>query len=180
MREAQEFKNEVFSIKYKYFNAGEGSHIPVLIKALSISQGPILELGTGFNSTAVIHWLCNHAKRKIDSYESVLSFYKIALNYQNDFHQVHFIEDWDKLPIDKHWGVVFLDHAPGPRRNVEMLRFANNADYVIVHDTEPKSDWHYHFTNHFDKYKYRFDFTVAYPHTSVFSNFKDLSEFKDL
>lgn len=165
-----------FTVKFKHLKPSEGSHIPVLIKVMGMSSGPVLELGTGLNSTPVLHWLCNEQKRKIDSYESVEMFYRAAENYRTDWHGIHFIEDWDKLAIDRHWGLVFIDHAPGPRRNVEMERLANNADYVVVHDTEPKSDWHYHFANQFDKYKYRYNYTLAYPHTSVFSNFKDLHE----
>ena len=102
-------------------------------------------------------------------------FYLAAKNYETDWHKVHFITDWDTLKINQHWGVAFIDHAPGPRRNIEMARLANNVDYLIVHYTEPRSDWHYHYANQFDKYKYRYDYTKAYPHTSVFSNFKDLS-----
>lgn len=166
---------QIFTIKSKDLKPSEGSHIPVLIKILSESEGPILELGTGLNSTPVLHWLCNETKRKIDSYESIPMFHRIARNYENDYHKVHFIEDWDTLKIDQHWGVVFIDHWPGKRRNVEMERLSQNADYVIVHDTEPNSDWHYKYSNAFDKYKYRYDYTKAYPNTSIFSNFKDLS-----
>lgn len=165
----------MFTIQSKDLKPSEGSHIPVLIKVMQNSEGHVLEMGTGLNSTPVLHWLCNATKRKIDSYESIPMFHRIAWNYENDFHKVHLVEDWDKVELPEHCSVVFIDHAPGVRRNVEMGRVANIADYVIVHDTEPKSDWHYNFSNHFDKYKYRFDYTKAYPHTSVFSNFKDLS-----
>ena len=169
----------MFTIQSSQLKPSEGSHIPVLIKAMGISEGPVLELGTGLNSTPVLHWLCHEMKRKMDSYESIPMFHRIAWNYENDFHKTHFVTDWDKdLQIDRHWGVVFIDHAPGKRRNVEMARLADNADYVIVHDTEPRSDWHYKYSNSFDKYKYRYDYTDAYPHTSIFSNFKDLHEFK--
>jgi hypothetical protein len=171
---------EQFIINQKDLKASEGSHIPLLIEVLKHSEGPVLELGTGLNSTPVIHWLCNK-KREVDSYESSPMFYRAAWNYHTDWHRVNKVEDWDKdLTIDRHWGVVFIDHAPGIRRNVEMGRVANNADFVIVHDTEPKSDWHYKYSNHFADYKYRYDFTDAYPHTSVFSNFKDLSFLCDL
>lgn len=160
----------------RQMKASEGSHIPVLIKVMQNSTGGVLELGTGFNSTPVLHWLCNEMGRRLDSYESSRAFHRAAWNYNNDFHKVHLIEDWDTLPVDKHWGVVFIDHAPGKRRVEEMMRFANNADYVIVHDTEAKSDWHYNFTKGFPNYKYRYDYTKAYPHTSILSNFKDPAE----
>jgi len=174
-----------FKINVRQLKASEGSHIPVLIKILEISEGPVLELGTGLNSTPVIHWICNdQEQRYIESYESSEMFYLAARNYRCGHHGVHNVETlggWDKIEIEsQHWGMVFIDHAPGKRRNVEMERVANNADYVVVHDTEPRSDWHYHYSNHFDKYKYRFDYTKAYPHTSIFSNFKNLKKLKDL
>lgn len=170
----------MFTIQSSQLKPSEGSHIPVIIKVMGISKGPVLELGTGLNSTPVLHWLCNATKRKIDSYESIPMFHRIAWNYQCDFHDVHSIEDWDTLKIDKHWGVVFIDHAPGIRRNVEMARLANNADYVIVHDTEPRSDWHYNYSKAFPLYKYRYDYIKGYPNTSVLSNFKDLKELNEL
>ena len=169
-----------FKINVKHLKASEGSHIPVLIKILGISEGPVLELGTGFNSTPVIHWLCSEEKRQIQSYESSKMFYMAARNYRSDWHGVHNVEvlgGWDNIDFEStHWGMVFVDHAPGPRRNVEMGRIANNADYVVVHDTEPRSDWHYKYSNQFDKYRYRYDYTKAYPNTSIFSNFKDLKD----
>ncbi len=172
---------EMFTLPQRTLKASEGSHIPVLIKVMEISKGDVLELGTGLNSTPLFHWLCSVQGRKMDSYESDKMFHRHAWNYHTDWHGVHKVEDWDKdFQVDRHWGVIFIDHAPGKRRNVEMGRVANNADYVIVHDTEPKSDWHYNYSNHFDKYKYRYDFTQTYPHTSVFSNFKDLSELKKI
>jgi len=169
-----------FKINVRSLKASEGSHIPVLMKILNISEGPVLELGTGLNSTPVIHWLCSKDKRHIESYESSEMFYLAARNYRNEHHGVHRVEKlggWDKIDIEsQHGGMVFIDHAPGKRRTIEMARVANNADYVVVHDTEPNSDWHYHYSNNFDKYKYRYNYTAAYPHTSIFSNFKDVSK----
>ena len=161
---------------YRQFKASEGSHIPVLIKVLSISDGPVLELGTGTNSTSVLHWLCNATKRKIDSYESQKEWYFLARNYRNEFHGVHFIDNWDNLDVNQHWSVIFIDHWPGVRRNVEMARLCNSGDYIIVHDTEAKSDWHYNFSRAFPLYKYRFDYKLAYPETSVLSNFIDVTK----
>lgn len=160
----------------RQFKASEGSHIPVIIKILGITDGPVLELGTGFNSTPVFHWLCNETKRKLVSYESNPKYWEVARNYIADFHEVHLIDDWDNLDVSQYWDVVFIDHAPGPRRVTEMVRLANNANYVIVHDSEPRSDWHYHYSGGFPNYKYRWDYTIAYPHTSVLSNVKDLSQ----
>jgi len=173
-----------FKLNARHLKPSEGSHIPVLIKVLSMSSGPVLELGTGLNSTPVIHWLCNESKRRIESYESSEMFYLAARNYRNDFHGVHHVTQlggWDNIDFESiHWGVVFIDHAPGKRRVDEMIRLANHADYVVVHDTEERSDWHYRYSKGFPEYKHRVDYIKAYPNTSILSNFKDLSELKDL
>lgn len=176
----------------KYFPAHEGSHLPLLMNVVNRTDGPILELGTGFFSTPVLHWMCNPKRRFLVSYESNPKFFEVAHNFEKRWHEVHLIEDWDKmteLPLDPNqkdfkirdgsfnrWAVVFVDHAPGVRRNVEMARAAWAADFVVVHDTEAKSDWHYNYTKSFPLYKYRFDYIDAMPNTSVLSNFIDVSK----
>jgi len=163
-------------IDLSQYKSSEGSHIPVLIKILEMSEGPVLELGTGYNSTPLLHWLCRVSGRHLVSYESSPQFYELAGNYRRPDHEVHFIEDWDTLDTTKHWGVIFIDHAPGVRRVEEMIRLANSADYVVVHDTEEKSDWHYKYSRGFPNYKYHYDYKKGYPNTSVLSNVKDLSK----
>ena len=54
----------------RHFKPSDGSHLPVLIKMVLMTDGPILELGTGFFSTPVLHWLCAEKKRKLVSYDS--------------------------------------------------------------------------------------------------------------
>jgi hypothetical protein len=167
-----DIKNE---FNWKHFKKSDGSHLPVLMKLLSVTDGPILELGAGFFSTPFLHWMCNGKRRKLVTYESSQKYFDVARNFITDFHEVHLIDDWDKLDLSQHWNIIFIDHGPGVRRNVEMARVANCADYVVVHDTEAKSDWHYNFSKAFHLYKNRFDYKKAYPETSVLSNFKDLT-----
>ena len=160
----------------KHFKASDGSHLPMLIKLILMTEGPILELGTGFFSTPVLHWLCAEKKRKLVSYDSQEKYIEVAKNYIADFHDIHLVNDWSTIDISQHWSIVLIDHAPGPQRKVEMARVANNADYVIVHDTEPRNDKYYHYSESAHLYKYRYDYDKVYPNTSLFSNFKDLSE----
>lgn len=164
---------------------GGGSHLPVLIKALELSDGPILELGTGLFSTPFLHWACFNSKRKLVSYENKKKFFDFWIydderekNNDYSYHEVKFVEDnkWDDIDISEHWAVVFVDHNPGPRRREEMMRVANNADYVVVHDTDDKNDWYYKYSEYFPVFKYRWDSKI-YPRTTVLSNFKDLSNF---
>ena len=162
---------------------GGGSHLPILIKALALTDGPILELGTGLFSTSFLHWACFNSKRRLVSYENKKQYfdfldYNDAREVNNDYsyHEVNFVKDnnWDAIDISEHWGIVFVDHNPGPRRREEMKRVANNAEYIIVHDTDEKNDWYYKYSKYFPLFKHRWDSDI-YPRTTVLSNFKDLS-----
>ena len=172
--------------KPKHFKASDGSHIPVLVRMVLATTGPILELGTGFYSTPLLHWLCVAAKRRLVSCESHPSYYAVALNYATDWHKIVLVDDWDKLDLTPgtdpllRWSFVLVDHGPGPRRRVEFHRVANLADYIVAHDTEPNNDKYYHYSFIADIYRYRYDYTKLYPNTSVFSNFHSLEWLRDL
>jgi len=156
------------------FKVASGSHIPVLIKMIQMSEGPILELGTGFYSTPILHWICAENKRKLVSYESSADYFEVVKRYATDFHEVNFVEDWSKIDISEYWGLVFVDHYPAEQRILEMARVTNNADYVVAHDSEPRNDKLYHYSTINELYKYRYDYDKLYPNTVVFSNKNDL------
>ena len=75
----------------------------------------------------------------------------------------------------KVWGLVFVDHYPAQQRRLEIERVANNADYVIAHDSELEHDKDYQYSKIAQLFKYRYDYDKFYPPTVVFSNFKDLN-----
>ena len=163
---------------------GGGSHLPILMKVLDLTDGPVLELGTGLFSTPFLHWACFDKKRKLVSYENKKKFfdfwiYDDAREIGNDYsyHQVKFVEnnDWDKVNVlEEHWSIVLIDHNPGPRRREEMKRVAKNADFVVVHDTDDKNNWYYKYAEYFPLYAYRWDSKI-YPRTTVLSNYRILT-----
>jgi len=155
-----------------------GSHLPVLIKLVGETTGDILELGTGLFSTPFLHWSCFNKKRKLVSYEGAGEYIKLLEPYKNDFHDVHAVEDWDSIDIEKKWDIAFVDHAPDIRRGIEAGRFANHAKYVILHDSAPHNDKYYHYDKIYPLFKYRFDYKKTIPNTTVLSNFVDLTNFK--
>ena len=109
-----------------------GSHIPILVKVLEKTKGKILELGMGL-STIVIHTMAAQTKRPIVSYESDRKWYEANLKYQSDFHQIKFVDNWDKADIDNDfWDVVLVDHWPDRRRVVEVKRLAYKANYILA------------------------------------------------
>lgn len=153
------------------------SHLPILIKVLQKSSGPVLELGAGVFSTPILHWLCLEAKRPLVTYENDKEHFEMNKIFETDMHKIIFVNDWSEAKIDDiHWGLVFVDHEPSERRRVEVARFAQKADYIVVHDTEPDHDYKYDFINKaFPLFKHRYNYKRRRPYTTVLSNFKDLT-----
>jgi hypothetical protein len=86
---------------------------------------------------------------------------------------VIYIKNWDDLKIDKHWGLVFVDHC-AERRAAEAIRLANNADYVVIHDTQDDENNPYSLEKVWGHYKYRKDFNQFSPRTTILSNFHEV------
>jgi len=137
------------------------SHIPTLVQVLSISQGPILELGTGPFSTALLHSLAVDQNRELVSYENDLKYYIHYKNFARGLHAIHFVTDWDSIVVQRTWGMAFVDHAPEERRAIEVSRLANYADYIVVHDSEKLE---------LPSFKYRTDSVKQRPNTTILSN----------
>jgi hypothetical protein len=141
---------------------------------MNISEGPVLELGMGIFSTPVLHWLCLDQKRPLVSYDNNAEYFKQNQAFENSGHTIHYVEDWDKIDIERKWGVVFIDHSPDSRRQIEAKRVANLADYVILHDSEGGNESKFHFIEAvFPLFKYRYDYKKSRVYTSVVSNFKE-------
>lgn len=157
-------------------NSPGASHIAVLTRLIDISEGDILEVGTGYFSTLALHWFAHIYKRKVYSYESDPRWYKRALRMSSKYHFIYKVENWDELPAGKHWGVVFIDHSPAERRMVEIEKFKDLADYIVVHDTEPENDKEYHYSKIWPLFKYIFHYNKISPWTSVVSNLKRLDD----
>lgn len=153
------------------------SHLPILIKVFQASSGPVLELGAGVFSTPVLHWLCLETKRPLVTYENIPEHFAMHQAFATPEHQIKFVHDWDQAQIEAiHWGLALVDHEPRERRVVDIARLAQNADYVIVHDTEPDHDPIFGFIDKaFPLFKYRYNYKRRRPYTTVLSNFKDLT-----
>jgi len=156
-----------------------GSHLPVVLKVLQITDGPVLEMGMGPSSTPFMHWACFAHDRKLVSYDNDRDWFALNEQYRENNHEVYFVEDWDKIDIENEmWDVVLIDHKPAERRRFDIIRLANHAKYIIVHDTQWRQDHEYHYKKDvFPFFKYRFDFTKQKPYTTVLSNFVDLTNF---
>lgn len=149
-----------------------GSHLPILARIMDLCDGPVLEMGMGLYSTPLLDLMCHESKRQLVSYDSDPVWFKENEKWASDYHQVKFVEDWDQADIEHtFWSVAFLDHKPAIRRKGDAHRIANNALYVILHDSEPESNKYFRYTWIYKYFKYRYDYTNCRPHTVVLSNF---------
>ena len=147
------------------------SHYPVLIKCILATDGPILELGTGFFSTPLLHWLASERQRPLFSYDDNVDFFNLNKKLQNKYHRIRLTKDWKDLP-DKHWSVVLVDQSTH-FRTPTAIALKDKADYIVIHDTD--SNHPYHYEQIWPNFKYRYDYKFQHPNTSVVSNIKDLS-----
>lgn len=156
-----------------------GTHLAPLIVAINKTKGPILELGTGFFSTPFLHYTATLGKRKLESYDNVNSWIKFfkVYEYQNEYHKLISVKDWDKIDIERPWDVVLVDHSPDERRIIEVKRLASYAKYLIIHDSNGRFDVVYHYTRVYPLFKYKTDWTQEDRHSTVLSNFIDLKNF---
>ncbi len=156
---------------------GFSSHNTLLIRAILMSKGDVCEVGSGLFSTPILHALCKAMGRNLVTYENNDTWFTFAKYFQSRLHRIRKIESWDNMDFKRHWGVVFLDHAPANRRPQDMINFKDTADYIVMHDTTPKEDSKYGYSKAWKHFKYRYDWTAYTPHTSIVSNFYPLEKF---
>jgi len=155
-----------------------GSHLPVLMKVMSISDGPVLECGSGIYSTVYLHWACFNDKRKLTTLESKWSYYKDMRRLRCAWHNIIYVRKWEKATsyFKDNWSVVLLDQGPGHNRGIAAKQLIH-ADYVVLHDIEQPLEYGY--DTIYPLFKYRFDYNPperATPGTSVLSNKHDLTD----
>ena len=158
-----------------------GSHVPILCKAFENCDGPVLEMGSGLYSTAILDMLCRQRKkRRILTLENDPEWFEKAhAKYQSDYHDVVFVEDWDDAPIDDtFWSLALIDHRPARRRHVDMIRLKHQAYYVMAHDSELEDHRAYRYDKAYPHFKYRFDYKETLPNTVVLSNFWEMKELR--
>lgn len=151
-------------------NIGFGSHLPVLIEVVTKTNGPILELGGGANSTPYLHWACFNTKRKLVTYDNEEKYFDQIKAYEDDFHEVHLVKDWNKVDFGDYWSVAFVDHHPNLERKNSVRRLANICDYIIIHDTERKWRHKFQYEEIYPLFKYRYDYKKVLPHTTILTN----------
>jgi hypothetical protein len=154
------------------FDPSWGTHIPVLIKCLEKTKGPVLELGLGISSTPLLHALCEDQDRYLMSLDNDPTFIKMFDKYNTDRHPILMIDNW--TIASGAWDVVLVDSKPESSRS-ELIKLHANSEYIIIHDSEPEHNELYHYDEIYPRFKYRYDYTKTKVHTTVLSNFHELN-----
>ena len=158
-----------------------GTHLPILCKAFEEGDGPILEMGVGLYSTAVLDMLCKvRQKRTILSIDNDEEWYRFAREkYESDYHKFLYVDDWADAPIDDtFWGLVLIDHRHAHRRHKDIIRLKHKAYYILAHDADPEREQVYGYYRANDHFRYQLLYKECQPNTLVFSNFSPLEELK--
>lgn len=154
------------------------THMLTLMRAVQATKGDVCEVGAGFYSTALLHWLLRD--RKLVTYESDPDYYHYAWKFRTSNHRVRKTEDFSDMDFDRHWSVVFIDHSADRSKNPhtradDALKF-KNADLIVLHDTEPENEAQYGYPKLWSKFKYRYDWKGSKPWASVVSNTIDVTK----
>lgn len=149
------------------------THIPIVAVIASLTKGPILEMGCGHYSSYMLHEMSRISKRRLVTLDEKADWLDAFKSLAGEFHQLSFVKDWASCSLidETRWSMVLVDHAPGERRKEDIARLANNADFLVIHDTEEAG---YQYEIVLPSFKYRFDYKAVRPWTTVVSNVIDL------
>lgn len=137
---------------------------------MNITEGTIIEFGMGEGSTELLSMAAKDQERRFISYENNPEWYAKFVHLHSPYNNLKFVTDWDKARVVD-CAILFVDHAPGERRKVEIERFKEKAEVIIVHDTEDEAEYVYGLKNVLSLFKYRNDLQQAdMPRTTIVSD----------
>ena len=165
---------------YKMTVSGNyGTHLGCLIQAFSKTTGDCLELGMGVFSTPYLHYACMLSKRHLTSYENFANWMQFFIDYryENEYHEIKFVEKYADAKIDKPWDLVLIDQTPDSNRSEEAMRLKDLAKYIVIHDSNPSNDKNTHYSRLYPNFKYKTDWVHDNNRATVLSNLVDLKDF---
>jgi len=144
------------------------SHIPLLIKVMQKTSGPVLELGAGPGSTPLLYWMCFDQDREFTSYDSNKEYVDTLAKFG-----VKHVESFDEVEVKK-YDVVFIDSAPPERRHIDVERF-QDSNYIVIHDSQRHLDQYFHYKSIYHLFPYKYKYGKVKPHTTVLSKTHECS-----
>lgn len=148
------------------------THLPVLLACLRRTEGPILELGSGWFSTILINaFSVGRIARTIETdrnwFESIVPI-AACQPLTSHSHQMMLVGDYEAAPLFDHpWSVVMIDNEPPRRRGHDLRRLKGRARLFVAHDSEHPD---YGYEPVFSSFRYRYDYKRLFPWTTVVSD----------
>lgn len=150
------------------------NHLYLMWQALYNVSGMVVEFGVGHGSTKQLHDYCE-GRRELRSYENNKDWLDKFKHFESEGHKLFLVTDWDDVKLDS-IGVLLIDHAPGERRKFDIAKYANAAQIIVCHDTEPAADHGYQMRNELKKFKYAVEYESPGAWASMVSNFVDVKK----
>lgn len=169
-----------------------GSNSIPLTVATLLTSGDILELGMGMFSTPLLHNIATDQKRQMVSIETNYDWLQKFIIYNKTInHKIYRLNSFklNYYGLDKHWGLVLVDHIYNTKRSSNVINFSKRAQIVVVHDAEKSQEDFYHYEkNKLQGYfKYACKFSIysestqsEYISTLILSNFVNLDKLSDI
>lgn len=169
--------------EFVQFENNWDSHRPLLWEALScvitnsLGDGDVFEFGVGNGSTPYMADFCKNNMMRLISFENNRDWFEMFEPFHEDHHSIGFVDNWNDIQLCE-VGLLFIDHAPGERRKVDIARWSNHAKIIVAHDTEPAADHGYQMRAELKKFKYMIDYETDGAWASAVSNFIDVTKWK--
>lgn len=146
------------------------SHLPMLWLALNKTDGhSVVELGSGKGSTMMLSKESKKQHRNFQSYENNPVYANKNGNVVTKISNYMDVHLW--MP-----NVLFIDSAPGEQRKDLIELHRDNADVIIIHDTEEGAQNIYGIREVLNSFKYRLNYyPKGNPGTTALSNKIDVT-----
>lgn len=151
------------------------THLPLIWMGLNLSEGLVIEMGSGYSSTFLIRDYCNDNCRGFLSFDSNPEWVAKTGSI--------FVHDWDQYTEwQKSCGLLFIDHAPGEHRWKAIAAMADKADIIVFHDSEIGGAGNYQYDKIYPLFKYQLHYNRhgGGAGCSMVSNKIDVSVYKGL
>ncbi len=164
----------------KLASAAFGTHITPLIAAVMATKGDVVEFGMGDYSTPLLHEIIhsqriNGSDRKLVSFESDPDWLKNFADLASHWHSIMNVPDWNNVFLNNYnTSVLLIDHAPAEQRRLDILKYANSAKIIVVHDTDKMK--YYDYGSAFETFQYVFTYKRYSKTTTLLSNYIDVTK----
>lgn len=145
------------------------THLPVLLACLEHAKGNILEFGSGWYSTPMIHAYSIGSGRYARSLEYKSAWYEQLKPHFHDGqnHDYRLVTEGLGQFNDVRWGVCLIDNEI-PDRLPALMAVRNFANYILIHDTETSA---YGIQDAIDTFPYKYRYDKLVPNTTVVSDY---------